>query len=207
MNARRVSVADRPRRRRAATFLFTDIEGSTRLIEMLDDQYPQVLLDHHRILRRVAAGNGGTDIGCQGDSLSFAFAHPIAALHVALVAQRALARHSWPVDTELKVRMGVHTGVVQSTELGWVGLALHQAARLCDAGHGGQVLVSGSTRQASDGCLPPAAALEPLGLYRLRNLTEPMAIFQMRHPALDGSFPSLRATPVPDGAFALTPRR
>ena len=123
------------------TFLFTDIEGSTRLLKALGDRYGEVLEAHRRILREAAQARGGREVDTQGDSFFFAFARANAALGAAVVAQRALSEHEWPDGAEVRVRMGMHTAEPEVGEERYVGLGVHRAARIGAAAHGGQVLL------------------------------------------------------------------
>ena len=132
---------------RTATFLFTDLEGSTRLLERIGDDYAEVLAEHWRILRETANAGGGIEFGAEGDAMFFAFDTASDAARAAVDAQRALQGHPWPEGIGVKVRMALHTGPARIVFGQWVGLALHHAARVCAAGHGGQVLVSAVTTQ------------------------------------------------------------
>ncbi len=128
------------------TFLFTDIEGSTRLIQELGTGYP-ALLDRHRVLIDEAVrSEGGQTFGSEGDAQFTRFESAAAAVRAAVAAQRALAREPWPAGRDVRVRMGVHTGPVTRLGDDYVGLPLHQVARITSAAHGGQVLVSQGTR-------------------------------------------------------------
>jgi len=161
------------------TFLFTDIEGSTRLATALGDSWPAVLSDHHRICRTAFARHGGEELGSAGDGFAVAFADPAAALVAAAEVQRGLALHDWPVGAMVRVRAGLHTGTATRGETGWVGLAIHQAARISAAAHGGQVLLSSATADMVTQALPAGAALRDLGRYRLRDVGEPVRLFQL----------------------------
>jgi predicted ATPase/class 3 adenylate cyclase len=158
------------------TFLFTDVEGSTRLLQELGDGYADALTEHRRVLREAFAAHGGAEVDTQGDAFFVAFARAKDALGAAADAQRALA--GGPV----RVRIGVHTGEPLVTDEGYVGIDVHRAARIAAAGHGGQVLVSQSTRD-----LVGAEALRDLGEHRLKDLTAPERIFQLG----DGDFAPL----------------
>jgi class 3 adenylate cyclase len=128
------------------TFLFTDIEGSTALVRRLGAGYGGVLEEHRRLLREAVAAAGGTEIDCRGDELSIVFADAGRAVEAAVQAQLALAAHAWPEGGEVRVRMGLHTGEPAIQGSTYVGLDVHRVARIMDAGHGGQVLVSERTR-------------------------------------------------------------
>jgi predicted ATPase len=160
------------------TLLFTDIEGSTRLLHELGDSYVDVLADHRRLLREAFGRHGGVEVDTQGDAFFYAFASAKAAAIAADEAQRALA------DGPVLVRMGVHTGEPQVTGEGYVGTDVHRAARIMSAGHGGQVLVSESTRRLLDSHVP----VRDLGEHRLKDLEAPERLFQLG----DGVFPPLK---------------
>ena len=129
------------------TFLFTDIEGSTRLLHALGDGYAGVLTDHRRLLRDAFARHDGVEVDTQGDSFFVAFADARCAVAAAVDAQTALARHAWPRGTEVRVRMGVHTGEPLASDGHYVGVDVHRGARIAAAAHGGQTLVSERTRR------------------------------------------------------------
>ena len=158
--------------------LFTDIEGSTVLAERLDDRWPGVLADHNRLLRGVFSAHGGRELGSEGDALFFAFSTAGAAASATATAQRALADHAWPGDVVVRVRMGLHTGEPIQTEDGYVGLDMHRAARVTAAAHGGQVLVSQRTRELLPKD-PDGFVLRDLGDHRLKDLSEPIRLFQI----------------------------
>ena len=180
--------------RRVATFLFTDLEGSTRLLERLGDDYADVLGEHWRILRAAAEAHGGIEFGAEGDAMFFAFESASGAARAAVEAQLALAGTPWPegVGSGVKVRMALHTGAARIVFGQWVGLALHHAARICAAGHGGQILVSPATTELLAGERPGGIRIESLGEYRLRDVTEPQALGQLEHEGLPHAFPPLR---------------
>ena len=161
------------------TFLFTDIEGSTRLLSDLGDGYAEVLAEHHRRIREALERHDGVEIGTQGDSFAVVFPQAGSAVAAAADAQEALA--AGPV----RVRMGVHTGEPTLTEDGYVGLAVHQAARIAAAGHGGQVIVSETTRALLDGDFD----LRDLGMHRLKDIDDPVRLFQLGRE----QFPPLRS--------------
>ena len=128
------------------TFLFSDIEGSTNLLQALGDEYSTVLADHHRLLRGAWATHRGVEVGTEGDSFFVVFERADDAVAAARDAQLAVEAFEWPRDVEVRVRMGIHTGEVDLTSDGYVGLAVHVAARISSAAHGGQVLLSEATR-------------------------------------------------------------
>jgi predicted ATPase len=158
------------------TFLFTDIEGSTRLLHELGPQrYAELLAEHHRTMRSAISDFDGVEVDTEGDAFFVAFTRADDALAAAAAAQERL-----PV----RVRMGIHTGEPLIGSTGYVGVDVHQAARIAGAAHGGQIVVSERTRSLVDGAL----ALQDLGLHRLKDLTEPQKLFQLG----DGVFPPLR---------------
>ena len=180
------------------TFFFSDIEGSTRLIQRLGEGYPNVLLAHHTVLREALAANGGHELRTEGDSFFIVFDSALQACAGAAAAQRALYAHPWPEGGTIRVRIGVHTGEATLVGNEYLGLDVHRAARVASAGHGGQVLVSESTRALVDHALPPGLALKDLGLHRLKDLAQPERLFQLMVEGLPGEFPQLKtleATP------------
>jgi class 3 adenylate cyclase len=161
------------------TLLFTDIEGSTRLLQELGEGYEQVLADQGRLVRRSVEESGGVVVDTQGDAFFVVFARARDAVVAAVEAQRALDAHDWPAPSKLRVRMGIHTGEPARVGNGLVGLAVHRAARICAAGHGGQILLSSTTRDIVQGLLPPGVALVDLGQHRLKDLDRPESIVQV----------------------------
>src|SRR5262249_21127966 len=141
------------------TFLFTDIEGSTRLLQQLDDHYPDVLEEHQRLLRAAIREWSGYEISTEGDSFFLVFQRAVDAVAAAVAAQRALAAHSWPHGAALPVRMGLHTGEPALGGGNYVGLDVHRAKRVCDAGHGGQILLSQVTKALVEHELPQGTKL------------------------------------------------
>ena len=140
-------ISGRPLPRGTVTFLFTDIEGSTRLLARLREGYGDVLEEHHRTLRAAFEEHGGHEVHTEGDAFFVAFARATDAIAAAVAAQRALAAHPWPEGVDLRVRMGLHTGEAEVRADDYVGMDVHRAARICSAAHGGQVLVSSATRE------------------------------------------------------------
>lgn len=149
------------------TFLFTDIEGSTKLLQQEGDRYADLLAEHRRILRGAFAAHEGLEVDTQGDALFVAFARATDGVTAAIEAQSALS--SGPI----RVRMGLHTGEPLLTEEGYVGMDVHKGARIMAAGHGGQVLLSESTRRLVD------ADVKDLGLHRLKDLQAPERLYQL----------------------------
>ena len=175
------------------TFVFTDIEGSTRLLERLGDRYAQALADHRRIVRDAFGARGGRELDTQGDAFFYAFERARDAVAATVAAQRALTTHAWPEGEEVRVRMSVHTGEPVVGEEGYVGIDVHRAARICSAGHGGQVLLSETTAALVSGAMPEGVTQVPLGDVRLKDLGEPERVVQLDIDGLPGAFPPLRA--------------
>ncbi|MEO6349332.1 MAG: AAA family ATPase [Candidatus Limnocylindrales bacterium] len=173
------------------TFMFTDIEGSTRLLQELGDAYAGVLDDQRRLITEAVEAGGGRVFGSEGDALFVAFGSAAAALNAAAKAQRDLAQHEWPPGVELRVRMGIHSGEALLTGGDYVGLSLHQVARITAAGHGGQVLVSEATRRLLS-ALPGGLELRDLGERRLKDLALPERIHQLIGDGLAERFPPLK---------------
>lgn len=174
------------------TFLFTDIEGSTRLERELREHYTDVLREHQRLLREAFERHGGHEIDTQGDSFFAVFPRARDAVAAAVDIQRALAGHEWPEGGDVRVRIGMHTGEASLTEGRYVGLAVHRAARISAAGHGGQVLLSGSTRDVVEDDLPAGQRLIALGEHHLKDLPRPERVFQLVAEGLPHAFPPLK---------------
>jgi class 3 adenylate cyclase len=185
--------------RGTVTFLFSDIEGSTRLLQELGDEWEHALTAHNRILRESFAEVGGREVDRQGDAFFAVFPTARTALAAAAAAQRAIAEHAWPADSNLRVRMGVHTGEPSVGGEGYLGVDVVRAARICSVAHGGQVLVSESTRALVGG-----AELEDLGLHHLKDLEHAERLFQLVLPDLPQDFPTPRTLDRPE-AKALVP--
>ncbi|MGH2573208.1 MAG: ATP-binding protein [Actinomycetota bacterium] len=168
------------------TFLFTDIEGSTRLVDELGSSYGDVLDRHRRIVREVVAQQGGHEFGTEGDALFLVFDSAPAAVRAGADIQRRVA------ESELRVRMGIHTGEGFLRDGDYVGLDVHRVARIAAAGHGGQILLSGAARSLIVGGLPPGTTLRDLGEHRLKDLRRPEHIFQLNVEGLAAEFPPLR---------------
>jgi DNA-binding NarL/FixJ family response regulator/class 3 adenylate cyclase len=178
------------------TLLFTDIEGSTELVGRLGDDYVRVLEEHRQLLRAAIGEAGGIEIDCRGDEISVVFTDASSAVAAAVAAQRALAAHAWGDGTEVRVRMGIHTGEPKIEGTSYVGLDVHRVARIADAGHGGQVLVSERAREAAG-----VDALD-LGEQRFKGLPGSEHVYQVVAEGLRGDFPQLRTA---KGAAGLPP--
>jgi class 3 adenylate cyclase len=153
------------------TFVFTDIEGSTKLLQELGDEaYGTVSNDHRRLVRETFGARGGTEIDTQGDAFFFSFPRARDAVAAAVDTQRALRDHEWPEGHELRVRMGLHTGEPQVGDEGYLGLDVVRAARISAAGHGGQILISETTRALLGNQLPDGVAVHDLGEQHLKDV-------------------------------------
>jgi class 3 adenylate cyclase len=152
------------------TFVFTDIEGSTRLLQELGDDYADVSRAHRRIVRDTFAARGGTEIDTQGDSFFFSFPRAREAVAAAVDAQRALRDHGWPRGCEVRVRMGLHTGEPSLGDEGYLGIDVVRAARISAAGHGGQILLSETTRALLGNQLPAGVQVHDLGRQNLKDI-------------------------------------
>ena len=174
------------------TFLFTDVEGSTRLLTTLGERYPPLLEAHDAILRSAIAAHGGVEVRTEGDAFFAVFPSAPAAVAAAHDAQRALAGRDWGAAVEVKVRMGLHTGEGRLGGDDYVGLDVHRAARIAAAGHGGQILLSDATRVLVAGGLDPALGLRDLGTHRLKDLPSPERLWQLEVDGLPSEFPAPR---------------
>ncbi|MGQ0848260.1 MAG: ATP-binding protein [Actinomycetota bacterium] len=174
------------------TFAFTDIEGSTRLLQSTGGHYRQILEEHAEIIRGAVAGSGGVVVGTEGDSIFAVFASPKGALAAASRFQRELFTHPFPAEARVRVRVGIHSGEGVLGGDNYVGLDVHKAARIAAAGHGGQVLVSKATAGLVDGQLPDGTSLRPLGGHLLKDLEHREELFQLVIEGLPTDFPRLR---------------
>jgi DNA-binding NarL/FixJ family response regulator/class 3 adenylate cyclase len=169
------------------TFLFTDVEGSTRLVEQLGNRWSGVLSSIRRLVRSGASAAGGHEIDVRGDELFHAFSDAHSAVDGAVAAQRAMREHAWPEGATVRVRMGIHTGEPELGDEGYVGIDVHRAARICSAGHGGQIVLS----QASAALVPQPTV--DLGEHELPGLPKAEQLFQLVAPDLPTEFPPLRS--------------
>jgi class 3 adenylate cyclase len=151
------------------TFLFTDVEASTRLLGQLREGYGTVLADHRRLLRAAFAEHDGHEIDVQGDAFFVVFRRATDAAAAAVAAQRALSAYPWPPQSAVRVRMGLHTGEAFVGEEGYLGMAVHRAARICSAGHGGQILLSTSTCAVLEDDELDGASLKDLCEHQLKD--------------------------------------
>ncbi|HEX5721848.1 MAG TPA: adenylate/guanylate cyclase domain-containing protein [Acidimicrobiia bacterium] len=187
------------------TFLFSDIEGSTRLVEELDSAtYRELLEQHHHLLRTAFEAHGGIERGTQGDGFLVIFKEAPSAVSAAVAVQRSLHAFPWPVGAEVRVRMGIHSGAGILGGDDYVGVDVNLAARIAAAAHGGQVLISQATRALTERSLEEGVELQDLGEHHLKGLIRPERLHQVIIKGLPAEFPPLRSL---DGGKAHVPRR
>jgi class 3 adenylate cyclase len=188
------------------TFLFSDIEESTRLLRQLGAGYATAQARHDEILRAAFEVHGGRELDSQGDSFFVAFSRPRDAVLAAASAQQGLAGATWPQDVELRVRIGIHTGPVELAGERYVGLAVHRAARICAAGHGGQILLSHATAALLEDDEHQLAEIgvRDLGEQRLKDFERGVRLYQVTGPRLRQEFPALRVAESPAPALEPT---
>jgi predicted ATPase/class 3 adenylate cyclase len=170
------------------TLMFSDIEGSTRLLRRLGDVYSDVLSMHHELVREAFGRHRGYEVDMQGDAFFVTFGSANDAVAAAADVQRALATHDWPDGHEIRIRIGLHTGEPSFDDGRYVGIDVHHGARVMAAGHGGQVLVSESTRALLD----ERVRLHDLGEHRLKDISEPQRLYQLEIEGLPAEFPPLK---------------
>src|SRR5919109_3714664 len=169
------------------TLVFTDVEGSTQLVQRLGDRYAQVLDDHRRLFHDAVERESGVVVDQRGDEFFVAFEDARRAADAVVAAQKAFAEHDWPSGIDLRVRMGMHTGEPSIRGNTYFGLDVHRAARICQAGSGGQILLSERTRKSLDS----REGLADLGLHQLPGIDEPERLYQLSVAGLPTSFPPL----------------
>ncbi|HEX4518948.1 MAG TPA: adenylate/guanylate cyclase domain-containing protein, partial [Gaiellaceae bacterium] len=179
------------------TMLFTDIEGSTRLLKRLGEGYGDLLAEHRRLLRAAFAEFGGREMDTQGDAFFVVFDRARNGVGAAVAAQRALAAHAWPEGAECRVRMGLHTGEPNVGDEGYHGMGVHRGARICAVAHGGQVLLSNTTRELVEDELPAGVELRDLGERQLKDIDRPERVYQLEIDGLPSEFPLATAEPAP----------
>jgi len=175
--------------------LFADIEGSSALLHALGDDYPILLGNVRGLLRGCAGRLGGHEVDAHGDEFFAVFRHAQDALAAAIDIHRGLRDGRWPMDATVRMRVGIHVGRPTLTEHGYVGLAVHGAARIVAAAHGSQILLSEAAVRALGDATPPDIELRPMGVHHLRGVANE-ALFQAVVPDLPSEFPPIRATPV-----------
>ncbi|HEV8401738.1 MAG TPA: adenylate/guanylate cyclase domain-containing protein, partial [Candidatus Limnocylindrales bacterium] len=175
------------------TFLFSDIEGSTRLLQALGDRYPTLLEQQADLVRAAIAEGDGVEVGTEGDSFFVVFPTPAGAVRTAVAIQRSLAAATWPDGSDVKLRIGIHTGEGHRGGDDYVGLDVHRAARIAAVAHGGQVLLSAETEALSGRALPDGVDLRDLGHHRLKDLDREERIYQLVIDGLPADFPPIRS--------------
>jgi class 3 adenylate cyclase len=184
------------------TFAFSDIEGSTSLLKALGDRYGDVLSGHRTLMRESFISHGGVEIDTQGDAFFFAFPRARDAVSAAVEAQRRHASHDWHNGHHVRVRMGLHTGEPAVGSEGYHGIDVVRAARLCTIGHGGQVIVSETTRALVGSSLPDGVTVHMLGERRLKDIEEPERVFELEIDGAPSGPPPTTSEPSPPAATA-----
>lgn len=175
------------------TFLLADLERSTELLAALGDEYAKLLSGVRRLARAAVRSAGGHEVSARGDDFFAAFERAPAALEAALAIQRATAAADWPRRADVRLRIGLHRGRPALTDTGYVGLSVHAAARICFAGHGGQIVLSSAVHSTVGDALPEDVSLKALGAWRFQGLREPIELFQVNAAGLESDFPPLRS--------------
>lgn len=196
--------------RGTVTFMFTDIQGSTKLLQRLGDGYGPALSTHRSLMREAFSARSGVEVDTQGDAFFVAFPDATQAVRAAVECQRVLIDHPWEHGDPVLVRMGLHTGSPTIVDEHYVGLDVHRGARICGAAHGGQIVVSAETMEALDVAARAGLDVVALGPHRLKDLEEPENLFQISVPGFTDHFPALRSisppTNVPHAAGRLVGR-
>jgi len=175
------------------TILFSDIEGSTRLLQQLGPLWKSVVETHLQLLRAVFAQHSGRVVSTEGDSCFVVFVRASEAIAAAAQAQRSLAFHAWPDEVQVRVRIGLHTGEPEIGGDNYVGMDVHRAARIAAVAHGGQIVLSPTTHELVQTALPPGLSLRDLGTHRLKDLAHPERLFQLDVAGLPTDFPPLKS--------------
>lgn len=175
------------------TLFFSDIEGSTRLLQTLKEKYTDILNVHHRLLRQSITNHKGKEIDTAGDGFFVIFESAKDSVNAAVEAQALIQNNDWGNANLVSVRMGIHTGETHHTSSGYVGIDVHRAARICAAGHGGQVLLSETTKALIENELPENISLKYLGEHELKDLAFPEKLYQLNIKGLRNDFPALRS--------------
>jgi class 3 adenylate cyclase len=174
------------------TLLMTDMEASTPLLHRLGDRYGDVLNEVRDIVRTAVSQAGGREIDIRADEFFAVFEQPLDAVQASAAVQRRLGERVWPEGSDVRIRIGIHSGRPKLTETGYIGIAVHTAARVCAAAHGGQIVVSGRTRAAIGLEVPTGISFRSLGRHRLPGLSEAEALFQVDADGLATRFPPPR---------------
>jgi class 3 adenylate cyclase len=175
------------------TMLMTDIEESTALVQRLQDRYRGLLDDVRAALRSAAVHAGGLVVEARADEFFAVFEAPVSAVDTAVTIQRDLRGRSWVDDLEVRVRIGIHSGYPTRADANYIGMAVHITSRICDAAHGGQILVSGDTKEALRGSGAPVR-FKSLGGHRLRGMPDQVPLFQVAAKGLVSRFPPPRTS-------------
>jgi len=174
------------------TMLMTDIEGSSALLHQLGERYGELLENVRALLRDTAVGTGGLAVEARADEFFAVFEAPVAALEAAITVQRALQARSWGDDVDVRVRIGIHSGWPTLAAPNYIGMAVHTSSRICAAAHGGQIIVSGATKEAVKGSALDGVRFRSLGQFRLRGIPDEVPLFQVAAKSLLTRFPPLR---------------
>lgn len=176
----------------AVTFLMTDIERSTFLLQQLEDRYAGLLRDVRSVIRNASRRCGGRLVDVHGDGSLTVFERTASAVEAAVDVQREMRNRSWPDDLDVLVRAGIHSGRPTLTETGYVGLSVHTVSRVCFVGHGGQILITGKTKAVVEDSVPAGVRVRSLGRHRLAGLPQAQPLFQVEAKGLLTRFPALR---------------
>lgn len=174
------------------SLLFADVEDSTGLVRSLGSRYPAVLADVRRLLRAAIRATGGREVDARADEMFAVFESASGALEAALAIQRKTLAQTWPVNSRVRLRVGLHTGRATLTDSGYVGLVVNTASRICYAGHGGQIVLSAEARDAIQGAKPTDVVFTDLGQHRFQGLPAPIALYQVEVAGLPVAFPPPR---------------
>ena len=181
--------------RQVMTFVFSDIEHSTKLAQKLGESYPEILEKHRIVIRKAIDKHHGREVDTAGDGFFMTFDHPLEAVLASIDIQRAFQTQPWATAIGLKVRMGIHTGIALFTKSGITGVEVHYAARICSAASGHQILTSIDTQKSLEQKAPSGFTLTSIGEYLLKDFSNPVSLFQINIPGLQNDFPSLRLEP------------
>ncbi len=177
------------------TFVFSDIEHSTRLAQKIREYYPEILERYRSVIREAIQGNYGREIDTAGDGFFMTYENPSNAVLAAAKIQKEIHSQKWATEIGLKIRMGIHTGVALATATGYTGVEVHFTSRICNAAHGGQVLISHATQQILESKFMEKPSLSVLGEYILKDFVDPVELFQLNIPGIKSHFPKPRILP------------
>ncbi len=188
------------------TLVFADIEHSTRLAQQLRHDYPTLLVRYRAVIREALHIHGGREIDTAGDGFFMVFDIPQNAVCAIKRMQQQFHSQPWAVDVELKVRMGIHTGLALATPSGYTGVEVHRASRICSAAHGGQVLISNTTQEHLEDLKNIDCSLKKIGVHNFEDFQQPVTLFQLNIPGLNQSYPDPRIE-LSDQKIAVMPFR